>query len=170
MKRRLFFFSLCLCLLLAACGAGEQEPIVMYAAYPYYSSAQEAVDAAGLVFSGTVQSWAHENLVISDEGTPYPYTVYQVTADTIYKGEWEEESVPIKIMGGELDGTRYVLDGAPELQVGEKYLFAVSVYPNSYPSLINLDQSVFSMDPAVEPVDMAGEGNVTLREMLACFD
>lgn len=69
MKKALFCVSLCLCLLLAACEA-EHAPLVMKADYPYYSSAQEAVDAASLVFSGTVQGWVMRNLCSRRAGTP----------------------------------------------------------------------------------------------------
>ena len=148
MKKALFCVSLCLCLLLAACEA-EHAPLVMKADYPYYSSAQEAVDAASLVFSGTVQGWDYEELVLSEGGDPLPYTVYQVSVEKIYKGGWDDETVPVKVLGGELDGVSYVLEGAPTLRQGENYLFAVEVYPDSYPSLINLDQSVFEMDSGV---------------------
>ena len=114
MKKALFCVSLCLCLLLAACEA-EHAPLVMKADYPYYSSAQEAVDAASLVFSGTVQGWDYEELVLSEGGDPLPYTVYQVSVEKIYKGGWDDETVPVKVLGGELDGVSYVLEGAPTL-------------------------------------------------------
>ena len=169
MKKASFCVSLCLCLLLAACGA-EQAPLVMQVSHPHYSSAQEAVDAASLVFSGTVQSWDNEELVLSEGGDPLPHTVYQVSVEKIYKGGWEDGTVPVKVLGGELDGVSYVLEGAPTLQQGENYLFAVEVYPDSYPSLINLDQSVFAMDSDVSATGETDAGDVTLQEMLDCFE
>lgn len=169
MKKALFCVSLCLCLLLAACEA-EHAPLVMKADYPYYSSAQEAVDAASLVFSGTVQGWDYEELVLSEGGDPLPYTVYQVSVEKIYKGGWDDETVPVKVLGGELDGVSYVLEGAPTLRQGENYLFAVEVYPDSYPSLINLDQSVFEMDSGVAVnSEMATTEEITSQKMLDCF-
>lgn len=168
MKKALFCVSLCLCLLLAACEA-EHASLVMKADYPYYSSAQEAVDAASLVFSGTVQGWDHEELVLSEGGDPLPYTVYQVSVQKIYKGGWDDETVPVKVLGGELDGVSYILEGAPTLRQGENYLFAVEVYPDSYPSLINLDQSVFEMDSGVAVNSEMATEEITLQKMLDCF-
>ena len=168
MKKALFCVSLCLCLLLAACEA-EHASLVMKADYPYYSSAQEAVDAASLVFSGTVQGWDHEELVLSEGGDPLPYTVYQVSVQKIYKGGWDDETVPVKVLGGELDGVSYILEGAPTLRQGENYLFAVEVYPDSYPSLINLDQSVFEMDSGVAVNSEMDTEEITLQKMLDCF-
>lgn len=93
-----------------------------------------------------------------------------MSVEKIYKGGWDDETVPVKVLGGELDGVSYVLEGAPTLRQGENYLFAVEVYPDSYPSLINLDQSVFEMDSGVAVnSEMATTEEITLQKMLDCF-
>ena len=89
--------------------------------------------------------------------------------EKIYKGEGEDETVPIKVLGGERDGGSYVVEGAPTLRQDENYLFAVEVYSDSYPSLINFDQSVFEMDSGAAANGELVRGGITLQNMLDCF-
>lgn len=166
---------------LGACGKNvtvpeNEKPVtIIHAEYPSYDTAQELVDEADLVFSGTVESISYEMLDVrtetgkdsmagSDQSQKIPYTIYQVEVDSVYKGSADETDISIKCPGGEVDDNRYVVEGALVLQEGERYLFLTKTFETTYPSLLNVTQSVYHMN---EPdVIDAEDGGITLPEIL----
>lgn len=169
---------------LAACGKNatvpenEKSVTIIHAEYPSYDTAQELVDEADLVFSGTVESISYEMLDVrsetgkdsvtgSDQSQKIPYTIYQVEVDSVYKGSADETDISIKCPGGEADDNRYVVEGALVLQEGERYLFLTKTFETTYPSLLNVTQSAYNMNET-NALD-AEDGGITLSEILDIF-
>lgn len=166
---------------LGACGKNVTEPenekmiIMIHAEYPSYDTAQELVDEADLVFSGTIESVSYEMLDVRaesekdsvadlDQSYSIPYTIYKVKVDSIYKGSSEESYISIKCPGGEADDNQYIVEGAAALQEGERYLLLIKIFENTYPSLLNAEQSAYNMN---EPnVISAEDGGITLSDIL----
>ena len=151
-------------LTLAACGStanttGNAGNVVttIHAEYPSYDTANDLVNSADLIFSGTVGSISYEDLnVRTESGTDsttglsssdsIPYTIYEIKVDTIYKGTTQEDTISIKVPGGEIDGTQYIVDDAPTISLGETYLFLTKTYENTYPSLLNVTQATYDLN------------------------
>ncbi len=166
---------------LGACGKDVTEPedetmiTIIHAEYPSYDTAQELVDEADLVFSGTVESVSYEMLDVRaesgkdsatglDQSHCIPYTIYQVKVDILYKGSSDEDFIYIKCPGGEADENQYVVEGAVTLQEAGAYLFLAKTFENTYPSLLNAAQSAYSMN---EPNALnEDEGGITLSDIL----
>lgn len=138
--------------------------------YKEYDSAQELVDKADCIFTGTVKKVTYEN-IDSRTGTspdpstgldetiqPFlmPYTIFEIEVSEVYKGKKEEKTIYIKQVGGIFDSMVYELEGASDIREGNKYLFAVETYENSYPSLLNPDQAVFNLDTETEGTEHRG--------------
>lgn len=113
--------------------------------YEEFEDAKSLVDASDSVFSGTVVGISHEDLKIYEgEGAEkFPYIIYEVRKDTLYDGEEVGNVVKIKQLDTGNDNQENATNGIVK---GKKYLFVVETYKDSYPSLINADQSVFKMD------------------------
>lgn len=166
---------------LGACGKTVTEPenekmiTVIHAEYPSYDTAQELVDEADLVFSGTIESVSYEVLDVRAEGEKdsvtdldqsynIPYTIYKVRVDGVYKGSSEEIYIHIKCPGGEVDDNQYIVEGAVILQEGERYLLLTKTFENTYPSLLNAAQSAYRMN---ESNVLNGENSgITLSDIL----
>ncbi len=166
---------------LGACGKNaevseNEKPVtVIHAEYPSYDTAQELVDEADLVFSGTVENITYEMLDVRSEtgedsmtglsqSQSIPYTIYEVKVDSIYKGSSSETYISIKCPGGESDNEQYIVEGGAVLQEGEMYLFLTKTFENTYPSLLNVTQSAYNMN---EPNALsAEEGKITLSDIL----
>ncbi len=164
-----------------ACGKNatesENEKMItmIYAEYPSYDTAQELVDEADLVFSGTIESVSYEMLDVRaesekdsvtdlDQSYRIPYTIYKVKVDSIYKGSSEESDISIKCPGGEADDNQYIVEGVVTLQEGERYLLLAKIFENTYPSLLNAAQSAYNMN---EPNVLNGEDSgITLSDIL----
>lgn len=166
---------------LGACGKDAIEPedetmiTIIHAEYPLYDTAQELVDEADLVFSGTVESVSYEMLDVRaesgkdsvtglDQSHCIPYTIYQVKVDLLYKGSSDEDFIYIKCPGGEADENQYVVEGAVTLQEGGVYLFLTKSFENTYPSLLNAAQSAYDMN---EPNTLnEGQNGIKLSDIL----
>lgn len=113
--------------------------------YAVYEDAKSLVDASDSVFSGTVVGISHEDLKIYEgEGAEkFPYIIYEVKKDTLYDGEEVDDVLKIKQLDAGNENQENVTAG---IEKGKKYLFIVETYEDSYPSLINVEQSVFEMD------------------------
>lgn len=151
-------------LILAACSskantAENAEGVVttVHAEYPSYDTANDLVNAADLIFSGTVESISYEELNVRTESgkdsttglsssDSIPYTIYEINVDTIYKGTAQEDTISIKVPGGEMDGNQYIVDEAPTISLGETYLFLTKTYENTYPSLLNATQATYDLN------------------------
>lgn len=143
--------------------------------YKQYNSAQELVDEADWIFTGIVKNITYEQIDTrmgkdSDSSTGLnqpvfmPYTVFEIEVLEVHKGDIKEETVQIKRLGGIFDSMIYELEGASDIEDGNKYLFAVKTYANSYPSLLNPNQAAFNLDTEAEKTEHNG---ITSSQILA---
>ncbi|SFS06151.1 hypothetical protein [Anaeromicropila populeti] len=157
------FIALCFCSALFLFGCSNKtdnlsetsnnvnttSTVSISADYPTYDSANSLVDAADLVLDGKVIGITEESLNVSgsqtDDNTDtgstdtsqLPYTIYEVEIFTVYKGECADKTIKIK----QLD----TVDSADIVQEKE-YLFTLASFPDSYPSLLNVTQSVYELN------------------------
>ena len=144
--------------------------------YPFYATAQELVEAADLIFSGSVESVTYEVLdVRTESGTDSLtglseaqgtlYTLYEIKVSEVYKGTFEENTLTVKCPGGEGDGSLHISEGVPAISQGGIYLFLTATYENTYPSLLNADQACYDMN-VPENVNEEDNGAITLSQIL----
>lgn len=134
----------------------EKSKIILSPEYPKYENADTLVDSTDLIFSGTVNDISYEQLDVrteKEEGLEtdeekIPYTIFEISVDQVYKGSIDGDTIRIKRLGGQTDDTEYVLSDAIEISIGDTYLFLTEAYDNSYPSLVNVEQSVYNMEDA----------------------
>lgn len=141
----------------------EESTEGISAEYPEHEDANTLVDSANLIFSGTVKDISYEQLDVRTEkeegsetdGEELPYTIFEISVDQVYKGSIDGDTIRIKRLGGQTDDTEYDLSDAVEISIGSRYLFLTETYEDSYPSLVNMAQSVYNME------DAQGEGAVS---------
>ena len=137
-------------------GNSNSEKLGVYQTvdYPGYKDAEELVGSTDLVFSGTVYEKRCELLddrtdksgSIPDEEKTL-CTVYGVYIDKVYKGDIEKDMVYVSVTGGELKKNNLTYSGETvNLDIDNKYLFFTSDYGNDYLSMVNTNQSAYSMD------------------------
>lgn len=167
MKKILCFgLSASITLTLAACGSTANTAenaenmgvaTTIHAEYPSYDTASDLVNSADLIFCGVVENISYEELDVQTEsGTDattglasshsIPYTIYEIKVDTIYKGTAQEDTISVKVPGGEMDGNQYIIENAPAISLGETYLFLTETYENTYPSLLNVTQAAYDLN------------------------
>jgi len=122
--------------------------------YQGYKNADELVGSTGVIFSGVVYEKRCELLddrtdksgSIPDEEKTL-CTVYGVYIDKVYKGDIEKDMVYVSVTGGELEKDNRIYSGETvNLDIDNKYLFFTSDYGNDYLSMVNTNQSAYSMD------------------------
>lgn len=168
----------------AAANKNESEVktvTVIKADYPAYDTVEKLVEAADLIFSGTVTKIDYEVMDVRsktgndsqtglEEASGIPYTIFEISTDKIYKGSTESDIVYVKRPGGKIGDEVCALEGASEIEVGKTYLFVTETYENSYPSLVNVTQASYDMSedtPEAETTNNAGEDNkITLAEVM----
>lgn len=167
-------FLLFMFLSFSACNMVSDEPeeqetienpqyiVTMKAQYPYYETAEEIVDKADLVFSGTVEN---SSCILDND---MAYTVYEIKLEKIYKGNEQEDTVYLRCMGGIWGDTEYILEDAPEILMGEKYLFLAATFENAYPTLLNLSQAIYNLNILDE--NIAENGEITLSQILEVLE
>lgn len=144
----------------------EKNTVTKSADYPEYEDANTLVDSTDLIFSGTVKDISYEKLDVRTEkgesfetdGEELSYTIFEISVDQVYKGSIDGDTIRIKRLGGKTDDTEYVSSDAIEISIGNKYLFLAETYEDSYPSLVNMTQSVYNMG------DAQGKGTVSYRK------
>lgn len=148
--------------------------------YPFYATAQELVEAADLIFSGSVESVTYEVLDVRTEyGTDsltglseaqgILYTLYEIKVSEVYKGTFEGDTLTIKCPGGEVDGSLHISDGTSTISQGGIYLFLTATYENTYPSLLNADQACYDMN-LPEAVNEENDGAITVSQILEVLE
>lgn len=154
----------------------EEITIQNSADFPIYATAQELVEAADLIFSGSVESVTCEMLDVKtesgvdsltglSEAQGILYTLYEIKVSKVYKGTVEEDTLTIKCPGGEADGSLHISGDVPGISQGGTYLFLAENYESTYPSLLNADQACFDMNEP-EDADEENRGTVTLSRIL----
>ena len=110
--------------------------------YQGYKNADELVGSTGVIFSGVV----YEKRCELDVNKTL-YTIYGVYVDKVYKGNIEKDMVYVSVTGGELKKNNLTYSGETvNLDIDNKYLFFMSDYGNDYLSMVNTNQSAYSMD------------------------
>ena len=158
--------------------SGEEKSVtVLQADYPQYNTAEELVESSNLVFTGTVKNIEYQMIDVGtgegpDEDTGFvdneeiPYTLYTIDVDKVYKGSIDSSSIIVKRAGGSFGDEEYVVENASEISKGKNYLFVTKIYEDTYPSLLNADQSSYDMD--VPQTAMEGE-EIMLSDILKLF-
>lgn len=151
-----------------------EEAISVLVTYPHYDDAKELTDEADFVFTGKVSGVNSEMIDIRSDDGPLtitltaggmtiPYTIYDVEIDELLKGYWNEPGIQIKRIAGVYEDKKYDVVDAPEIELGESYLFIVNNF-DDYPSLVNFEQSVYHLS------DSEDRDGITSDEILAVFD
>lgn len=110
--------------------------------YQGYKNADELVGSTGVIFSGVV----YEKRCELDVNKTL-YTIYGVYVDKVYKGNIEKDMVYVSVTGGELKKNNLTYSGETvNLDIDNRYLFFTSDYGNGYLSMVNNNQSAYSMD------------------------
>ena len=157
----------------------EKSITVLQADYPEYNTAEELVESSDLVFTGTVKNIEYQMIDVStdegaDEDTGFvddekmPYTLYTIDVDKVYKGSIESSTIIVKRAGGSFGSDEYVLENASEIAKGKNYLFVTETYEDTYPSLLNADQSSYDMDAPQTAMDGEEKG-IMLSDILKLF-
>jgi hypothetical protein len=155
----------------------ETSVTVLQVDYPQYNTAEELVESSDLVFTGTVKNIEYQMIDVStgegpDEDTGFvdneeiPYTLYTIDVDKICKGSVDSSTIIVKRAGGNFGDEEYVVENASEISKGKNYLFVTKIYEDTYPSLLNADQSSYDMD--VPQTAMEGE-EIMLSDILKLF-
>jgi hypothetical protein len=132
--------------------------------YPYYNTVSDLAGKANQVFSGRVTKISFEllNMITMQplkdgEDTQWAMicTIYEIEAEKVYAGS--PTIVKLRIEGGISSGFEQeqttllgsdkipVMEGAPVLYVGDKYLFALYHADDSeYSSILNPQQSIYA--------------------------
>lgn len=177
----------------ALSGCGVQEPpsstltpevteYVMHADFPFYESAPAMVARSTSVVTGRIidsqvriidifnpsqsederlnpQAGKQIGAAVSGEEV---FTVHLIKVDTVIKGQ-PVDTLEVKVLGGEVEGVKYVLDGAPELtdKADKELLFFLEEYEDGTPSSpLNNDQAIFVVDAQSRSVEPLGNGEL----------
>lgn len=126
----------------AESSSSEKMGVYQTVDYPGYKDADELVGSTDVVFSGVV----YEKRCELDVNKTL-YTIYGVYVDKVYKGNIEKDMVYVSVTGGELKKNNLTYSGETvNLDIDNKYLFFTSDYGNGYLSMVNNNQSAYSMD------------------------
>lgn len=126
----------------AESSSSEKMGVYQTVDYPGYKDADELVGSTDVVFSGVV----YEKRCELDVNKTL-YTIYGVYVDKVYKGNIEKDMVYVSVTGGELKKNNLTYSGETvNLDIDNRYLFFTSDYGNGYLSMVNNNQSAYSMD------------------------
>lgn len=212
MKKRIFaLLPICL-MILSACSHQETEVhcSATIVEWPAYSNVQELIGAANLVFTGKITDISFavldRNALPATEETEDRdrdlHTIYTVETMEQYKGE-VGESTQVRVMGGIKDyktdeqlrllnetERKYgipLMEGSTPYTIGETYLFVLRQFETGVPTVLNLDQSVYSLDDPfkdqtygitafsepdkdyTESVDGSGDGIISVMNIIRFF-
>ena len=151
--------------------AYEVDYNTMSADWPIYKDVTELTEAANVILLGKVTDISFQ--VLDDRTTRPPSeeteewnrslnTIYDVDVITSYKGD-SLENIKVRMLGGQ-KGVRVeeqlsalgedaengipIMEGMPEIKIGETYLFVLYQYKDTMPTLVNVGQGVYELhDP-----------------------
>ena len=85
------------------------------------------------------------NYSATDEPAYFPATLYSFQVKEVLKGEYDEDTIGVPVIGGTLDGVTYSTNSDPVyFEKGEDYLLLLVTYEDRYPCLVNDSQSWYS--------------------------
>lgn len=183
--------GLALCLSLAACSnasiAQKEEPIraedenvgMCHLDQIAYADAKDIVSRAKLAVKGKLID-STPNVVINYSSDPdypsrHPNTLYNFEVMEVLKGEYNEATISVPVLGGEMDGVTWIYaeaDSLPVFEEGGEYLLLLETYDDDgYPDLLNTYQAHFDYNApealSDEPDPIIG---FTLRDVLHELD
>ena len=110
----------------------------------------------------------------------YLNTIYSVEVITAYKGN-SAGTIKVRMLGG-LEGVYVkeqiavlgdkankgipIMDGSPNLEIGQTYLFVLYQYSDTMPTLVNVQQGVYGID---DPLAKDDHSYVSLKEIISSF-
>lgn len=156
-------------LILQQNNSNHNKIVTFHEDYPVYEDASQLVKKADLVFTGKVKSKKNEWLDIrdyqneKDETELLPYTIYEVEIEELYKGNYDESSIKVKVLGGNMNGTIYEMEDAMPIEIGEEYLFNVSTYKDSEATLLNMTQAIYDLNA---PNLISEENSITVSDII----
>lgn len=173
----------------------QEEQIVRISLdMPYYENAEGLIERNDLALTGKVvkiEEKILDEIGLDEDGNVIhrearPYTVYTVQVNQVYKGEYSEELIKIRRLGGTTDHKLYVLDEEVNIESDLEYLFILKTYEDFtqeevYPTLANLTQSYFdlsstnlssdkvskSKQKSTESIVMDG---INLKDVMECLE
>ena len=157
------------------------------AGWPVYESAEKLIDAGKIVIIGEVTDISFKILnketseeTDSKDENGYLHTIYRAEVECNLKGNTTDE-IQIQMIGGRDDikveeqlsvlgdNSCYgipILVGMRNIEVGKKYLFVIHQYREKMPTLINVDQGVFSLEEQLKKDETS---IVSLKEVNSKF-
>ena len=162
---------------------------LMSADWPVYNDVKELTNAGNVIVLGKITDISFE---ILDRMTAKPPTsasetencylniIYTVEVITTYKGI-STKTIKVRMLGG-LEGVYVkeqiavlgdmasegisIMDGSPNLEIGQTYLFVLYQYGDSMPTLVNVKQGVYGID---DPLAKDEYSYVSLKEIISSF-
>lgn len=157
--------------------------------WPVYKDVKELTNAGNVIVLGKITDISFEILdrttaepPTSDSETENCYlnTIYSVEVITSYKGN-SAETIKVRMLGG-LEGVYVkeqiavlgdkankeipIMDGSPNLEIGQTYLFVLYQYSDTMPTLVNVQQGVYGID---DPLTKDDHSYVSLKEIISSF-
>lgn len=162
---------------------------IMSADWPIYKNAEELTEAGNIVVLGKVTGISFQMLdrmtaeppaEDSDEENCYLNTIYDIEVLTSYKG-FSSETIKVRVLGG-MEGVYLkeqlavlgnrasegisLLEGMPEMEIGQTYLFVLYQYEDTMPTLINVEQGIYEIDAPLEKDEYS---YVSPKEIISSF-
>lgn len=167
----------------------EGPYVITTSDWQLYSNAKDLINNADLVFIGKItdidfQVLDSSNALPVSETTPnyarQLYTIYTVEISQTYKGD-TTDITKIRVMGGVVDynidtqlevmenGNAFgkengipILDNYYKVQcnIGNSYLFTLRQFETGYPTIMNVDQSVFDLNEPTRKQTIGNNPNV----------
>ena len=168
----------------------QVEYATMSLDWPVYESADELIEACDVVAVGTVTNISFQVLDTRTGKIPEAdtedlycslYTIYDIDITKTYKGN-SKDAEQIRVIGGfkgayeaeqlaalgQEQATIFVLDGLIEISEGETYLFMLHQYEDTLPTIINVEQSIYSISDAFSDGSKQ-DGKITVQEIISSF-
>ncbi len=157
--------------------------------WPVYKDVKELTNAGNVIVLGKITDISFEILdrttaepPTSDSETENCYlnTIYSVEVIKAYKGS-STGTIKVRMLGG-LEGVYVkeqiavlgdkankgipIMDGSPNLEIGQTYLFVLYQYSDTMPTLVNVQQGVYGID---DPLNKDDHSYVSLKEIISSF-
>ncbi len=153
--------------------SGQEDPsktpdktVSLMRDYPYYSTAEELVEAADIIMTAKLVKVEYRNL--GTEKDPLPYTIYTMEAEQLYKGNVAEKQVlEVRKHGGILGDTEYVVaDGSRfEMEIGKQYLCFLSTYEHALPDFVNPSQGIYEYHEDITEYTDGSQIRFTIKKL-----
>jgi len=155
--------ALCSVLVIASgCAKTPNKEVHIYTEYPFYDTVEKAKDAASVIIEGKIVSSETVALnpteTLTNEqkkdpklnpggetvSTSFPYTIYTVEINQVYKGDVTVgNTIEMKQPGGVMDHVRYAAEDEAQIEIGSTYILFLETYASSPASLINPIEGIY---------------------------